>query len=61
MSAGFNHSMCLSKSGKVYTWGYNGRGLLGRLKGFEEHLPIEVFGEFQGKIPNFDEIIQRGD
>ena len=29
--AGFNHSMALSKSGKVYSWGYSGKGLLGRL------------------------------
>ena len=28
--AGFNHSMALSKSGKVYSWGYSGKGLLGR-------------------------------
>ena len=28
--AGFNHSMALSKSGKVYSWGYGGKGLLGR-------------------------------
>ena len=29
--AGFNHSMALSKSGKVYSWGYSGKGLLGRM------------------------------
>lgn len=28
--AGFNHSVALSKTGKVYTWGYKGKGLLGR-------------------------------
>ena len=28
--AGFNHSMALSESKKVYSWGYSGKGLLGR-------------------------------
>lgn len=28
--ASSNHSMCLAKSGKLYTWGYKGKGLLGR-------------------------------
>lgn len=28
--ASSNHSMCLTKSGKIYTWGYKGKGLLGR-------------------------------
>ncbi len=56
--------MCLSRSGKVYSWGYNGRKILGREKGFEEHIPLEIGyspGEFYGKIPAFDELIQRGD
>ena len=33
VSAGYNHSMALSRSGKVYTWGYNGKGILGRPRG----------------------------
>lgn len=28
--SGSNHSMALSDSGKIFTWGYRGRGLLGR-------------------------------
>ena len=28
--ASFNHSLALSKTGKLYTWGYSGKGLLGR-------------------------------
>jgi alpha-tubulin suppressor-like RCC1 family protein len=32
VSAGFNHSMALARSGKAYSWGYAGKGLLGREK-----------------------------
>jgi hypothetical protein len=28
--ASFNHSLALSKTGKLYTWGYSGKGILGR-------------------------------
>jgi len=28
--AGFNHSLAQSKTGKLYSWGYKGKGLLGR-------------------------------
>ena len=28
--AGFNHSLALSKKGIAYSWGYRGKGLLGR-------------------------------
>ena len=28
--ASFNHSLALSKTGKLYSWGYSGKGILGR-------------------------------
>ena len=28
--AGFNHSLALSKGMKGYSWGYSGKGVLGR-------------------------------
>jgi alpha-tubulin suppressor-like RCC1 family protein len=34
--------MALSKCGKVYTWGFSGKGLLGRERKIEEHLPLEI-------------------
>lgn len=30
VKAGYNHSMAVTKQGKVYTWGYSGYGVLGR-------------------------------
>ena len=30
--AGFNHSLALSKRGPAFSWGYRGKGLLGRTK-----------------------------
>ena len=52
VSAGYNHSMCLTRTGKIYTWGYNGKGILGRKKGLEGHLALEIMdGEFVAKVP----------
>lgn len=31
--AGYNHSIALSNKGKLSTWGYKGKGLLGRTDG----------------------------
>lgn len=39
--ASYNHSMALTKTGRVLTWGYNGKCILGRARKIEEHLPIE--------------------
>ena len=30
LSAGVNHSMAISESGRCFSWGYAGKGLLGR-------------------------------
>lgn len=30
VAAGTNHSVAISSNGKTFTWGYSGRGLLGR-------------------------------
>ena len=38
--AGQNHSIAVSKQGRVYTWGYAGYGVLGR-KGLE-NIPIKI-------------------
>lgn len=46
--------MAISKVGKVYTWGYNGNGLLGRPKSEFEYLPFEIGNPddpFIGKYP----------
>jgi len=53
--------MCLTRTGKIYSWGYNGKGILGRQKGVEEHLALEIMnGEFAARVPLYDELIQRG-
>jgi len=40
-SAGFNHSLVLSKDGKAYSFGYNGKGVLGRIpENFRVPLPV---------------------
>jgi hypothetical protein len=41
--------MALAKSGRVLTWGYNGKCILGRARKIEEHLPIET-GFTQGSL-----------
>lgn len=41
VAAGFNHSVSLSKSGKAYSWGYSGKGLLGRQEK-NDRLPLPV-------------------
>lgn len=38
--AGQNHSIAVSKQGRVYTWGYTGFGVLGR-KGLES-IPVKI-------------------
>ena len=40
-AAGFNHSVALSKTGKAYSWGYSGKGLLGRHEK-NDRLPLPV-------------------
>jgi alpha-tubulin suppressor-like RCC1 family protein len=53
--------MALSKTGKIYTWGFNGKFLLGRPRNQEEHLPLEVgSGDLIAKVPNLDDIMLRG-
>jgi alpha-tubulin suppressor-like RCC1 family protein len=51
VKAGFNHSLALSKNGKLFSWGYKGKGLLGRrvdsdtmgtALGVENLLPIRI-------------------
>ena len=52
--ASYNHSMALTRSGRVLTWGYNGKCILGRARKIEEHLPIEtgfIQGELVAKVP----------
>lgn len=64
VAAGYNHSLALSKSGKVYSWGYNGKGILGRIRMIEEHLPLEIgtrAGDFIAKVPITEELVQRGE
>jgi len=64
VAAGYNHSMGLSRIGKGYTWGYAGKGLLGRPKEIENYLPLEIGaspGEFSVKLPNLEEMVQRGE
>jgi alpha-tubulin suppressor-like RCC1 family protein len=49
--AGFNHSLSLSKRGVAYSWGYCGKGLLGRMK--EQSglaLPIGLRGNTQSNL-----------
>jgi len=36
--AGFNHSMAISRGDQIFTWGYSGRGLLGRIKDFKSEV-----------------------
>jgi hypothetical protein len=46
--------MALTRSGRVLTWGYNGKCILGRARKIEEHLPIEtgfIQGELIAKVP----------
>jgi hypothetical protein len=46
--------MALTRSGRVLTWGYNGKCILGRTRKIEEHLPIEtgfIQGELIAKVP----------
>lgn len=46
--------MALTRNGRVLTWGYNGKCLLGRARKIEEHLPIEtgfIQGELVAKVP----------
>ena len=46
--------MALTKFGKVMTWGYNGKCILGRARKIEEHLPLETGfgqGELVAKVP----------
>lgn len=38
--AGYNHSLAVTSDGRVYTWGYDGSGLLGR-KGVQ-HIPVAI-------------------
>lgn len=40
--ASYNHSMALSKNWRVYTWGYKGKGLLGRGSQAYDYLPIQI-------------------
>lgn len=58
VNASYNHSMALSKTGKVYSWGFSGKGTLGRIRKIDEHLPLEIgfkSNEFQGRVPlNYD-------
>lgn len=42
LSANFNHSMSLAKNNKIYTWGYNGRGLLARPKSQINLMPLPI-------------------
>ena len=52
--------MALTRSGKVLTWGYSGKGILGRIKGSEDHIPLEIGssqGEFTGKVPKAEEMV----
>ena len=44
--AGHNHSMAITNSGKVYTWGYSGFGLLGRVSKGVENIPITIESGF---------------
>ena len=49
--AGYNHSMAVTKSGKVYTWGYTGFGVLGR-KGIE-NIPVQIETGLKTKIVKY--------
>jgi alpha-tubulin suppressor-like RCC1 family protein len=42
VAASYNHSLAVSKNGKVFTWGFSGKGVLGRQRKIEEYLPIET-------------------
>lgn len=57
--ASYNHSLALARSGKLYSWGYSGKGILGRIKKIEEHLPLELgSNDFLVKVPI---TLERGD
>jgi hypothetical protein len=61
--ASYNHSMALTKFGKVVTWGYNGKCILGRARKVEEHLPIETGytpGELVAKVPKLTDDQAKG-
>ncbi len=50
--------MALTRTGRVLTWGYNGKSILGRARKIEEHLPIEtgfIQGELVAKVPKISE------
>jgi len=55
--AAFNHSLALGKQGRVFTWGYNGKDLLGRKEG-PENIPLDLEG-FVAKVPKPGEVIQK--
>lgn len=50
VTAGINHSLALSESGKVYSWGYSGKNVLGRTRDMNTlALPVGT------RIPKFDQ------
>ena len=59
VAAGFNHSLGITKTGRLFSWGYNRKGMLGRKQNIE-YLPFEIFAK-PAKIPNIDDMIQKGE
>ena len=53
--SGFNHSIALTRSGYVYTWGYNGYNLLGR----KDHhtVPVRILTDM-GSGPKTNYIVE---
>lgn len=42
LSAGTNHSMAISESGRCFSWGYAGKGVLGRSNLNYSILPCQI-------------------
>ena len=51
--AGYNHSMAITNSGKVYTWGYSGFGLLGRVSKGVENIPVTIESGFTMDVKKY--------
>ena len=50
----------MSKNGKVFTWGFSGKGVLGRQRKIEEYLPLETGYapyELKALVPNCNYIV----
>lgn len=52
VAAGYNHSMAVTRQGRVYTWGYSGFSVLGRTKEVQ-NVPIAIESGLAGRAMRF--------